>query len=604
MRSLFLAVPVAALLGVACSSGANDGKLESNQTEEELATNALKILGAQRIQGANQMCNNCHDVNQATLKQWGEMTKVGLANLNDPNKTAKQKVDGLRLDPTDPNAPFSATRLGVLAASMHLPDSALQKQLVSLFNEAFGPTDGPVQYKKLQKRTGMPMGAADDERLPQTDYDTVTRWFEAGLPRLTSILVELPQPTSCEENLSDELKSHITSMKTKGWAAKNREQQMPMFACTSSDASTCFGQKRDDAKDVFPVVETLEFGKTWRGAGSKMRLLTEIKHSTSFWSRNSADGRFVSAGGGELGAFVIDFAKQLETKGLESREIGVPALFDPSFMPDNSGLLIQGSSGDENDGEGTHFCTQDLFTSAATKDISFKEKQCSSLSGVQLYQSVGRRLADNELSDYFIINNSFESDDGFGEDPVPTFGQDQKITVRVMVSLGSDQGFKMGQVAQVDAPFEGDTMVSPTTSLTVSRIGGVEKQQGYSIRRLVSTPGADGFSFEAKQVGKICIPGGKANFSFDERYLATHHYLTREDFASDAEFAPFKDKATADIYVVDLLTGEKIRVTHMAPGQLALFPHFRSDGWLYITVRDRNTDKEYYVASDAVLGRE
>ena len=115
--------------------------------------------------------------------------------------------------------------------------------------------------------------------------------------------------------------------------------------------------------------------------------------------------------------------------------------------------------------------------------------------------------------------------------------------------------------------------------------------------------GADGYTMEAKQIGRICLPGGKANFSFDERFLVTHHYLKREDFKTDEEYAPFKDKSTADIYVVDLLTGETIRVTNMAPGQLALFPHYRSDGWLYFHVRDSNSDKQYYAVSDVTLKR-
>jgi hypothetical protein len=38
----------------------------------------------------------------------------------------------------------------------------------------------------------------------------------------------------------------------------------------------------------------------------------------------------------------------------------------------------------------------------------------------------------------------------------------------------------------------------------------------------------------------------------------------------------------------------------MQPGQRALFPHFRSDGWLYFLVRDR-TLPERIVASDAGL---
>ena len=200
--------------------------------------------------------------------------------------------------------------------------------------------------------------------------------------------------------------------------------------------------------------------------------------------------------------------------------------------------------------------------------------------------------------------DSFESDDGYGSDTQPSFGEDQKIEIKVMVSLGNEAGYKIGQIAKLEAPWEGDTMMSPTTMLTASRISGEDKQQGYSIRKIESRMGAEGYEFTAKQVGKVCIPGGKANFSFDERYLVTHHYLTREDFPSDEAWAPYDDKNAADIFVVDLKTGETIRATRMAPGQLALYPHFRSDGWLIFTVRDKSSDKEYYAASDVVLGRE
>jgi hypothetical protein len=39
----------------------------------------------------------------------------------------------------------------------------------------------------------------------------------------------------------------------------------------------------------------------------------------------------------------------------------------------------------------------------------------------------------------------------------------------------------------------------------------------------------------------------------------------------------------------------------MNPGQYALYPHFRNDGWIYFLVRDTNTDVEHIVASDFAL---
>jgi hypothetical protein len=50
--------------------------------------------------------------------------------------------------------------------------------------------------------------------------------------------------------------------------------------------------------------------------------------------------------------------------------------------------------------------------------------------------------------------------------------------------------------------------------------------------------------------------------------------------------------------VADFVTGKKVRITKMGPGQFALFPHYRSDGWLYFLVVDHNTNKYYAVASD------
>jgi hypothetical protein len=95
----------------------------------------------------------------------------------------------------------------------------------------------------------------------------------------------------------------------------------------------------------------------------------------------------------------------------------------------------------------------------------------------------------------------------------------------------------------------------------------------------------------------VCLKGNKANFSYDERFLATHHYNEPEDFTADDD-AAYREKGSADVFVIDFVTGKKQKVTKMGPGQFALFPHFRSDGWLYFLVADRNTNKYLAVASD------
>ena len=55
------------------------------------------------------------------------------------------------------------------------------------------------------------------------------------------------------------------------------------------------------------------------------------------------------------------------------------------------------------------------------------------------------------------------------------------------------------------------------------------------------------------------------------------------------------------MYLVDMRNGAQYRVTNMGPGQYALFPHFRSDGWLYFVVRTESATPEHIVASDAPL---
>jgi hypothetical protein len=103
------------------------------------------------------------------------------------------------------------------------------------------------------------------------------------------------------------------------------------------------------------------------------------------------------------------------------------------------------------------------------------------------------------------------------------------------------------------------------------------------------------------------VNGGKPGFSFDERWAVIHRYVEDSDAEElgftgpgDPGFAPYASSGAANIYLLDLKTGLLRRITHMQPGQYALFPHVRSDGWIYFMVRNMNST-EYIVASDAAL---
>jgi Tol biopolymer transport system component len=128
----------------------------------------------------------------------------------------------------------------------------------------------------------------------------------------------------------------------------------------------------------------------------------------------------------------------------------------------------------------------------------------------------------------------------------------------------------------------------------MTRFGQSNGTAGYHLRLLTPTitpaaaaGGQPTVTVDAKIVGTVCIAGGKPQMSYNERYLAVHQYTTN----------------TSDIFVTDLKTGTQIQVTKMAAGQHALYPHFRADGWLYFVVRDSNTGKETFVASDVTLER-
>src|SRR5262249_10477208 len=95
---------------------------------------------------------------------------------------------------------------------------------------------------------------------------------------------------------------------------------------------------------------------------------------------------------------------------------------------------------------------------------------------------------------------------------------------------------------------------------------------------------------------EICVPGMKASFSFDERFLVTHQYVDHSE--ADQANLPLK---SANIMIVDLATGNQARITNSKAGVYALYPHFRADGWLYFIVRDMNTRTEYGDATDVAL---
>src|SRR5205085_1061998 len=142
-----------------------------------------------------------------------------------------------------------------------------------------------------------------------------------------------------------------------------------------------------------------------------------------------------------------------------------------------------------------------------------------------LYQSVGQTLGDDSISDRFMVFSDWVGDNGGHDlretDPPPTQTESGFVRIHVLVASDSSGHYKLHETKTLSTPFEGDTMMSPTSTLIANRVSGgtTDKpvQQGYMIRRVTPTMTPTGYEFALAETGRICMPGHKANFSYDER---------------------------------------------------------------------------------------
>jgi hypothetical protein len=595
----------------ACSIGQDDAVTdEGNQTDEELAIGALRTLGAKlpNEERSATTCNQCHDTNKLTLKNWTKDYKTTMDFISDESKSADERIAFLRRNPEDPATGFAPSKLGILTAGTHFsPGATVNEQrhptvfkVSAVLSKLFAGKDD--LYRQFKTDTLMPIEASY-ERLSPAEFERILSWVDKGSPKLDELLVEEPRPTTCTDDFVA-LKEHVRSVQSKSWYAVNRDARMPMFACASDNPLECFNQKTADGASIFPESRTVDTAKTWSPSEDNFRIVRQLDYRTFFWMRTSADGRFVANGGGPniegTGAVVADLAAALDPAGPKTRDIGINASYDPDFFPANQGFTFHGES---------KFCSMEVLKNPDTKVVTFNEPGCSDLAITDLYQTVGQVSGDNAISDIFVVNNEHSNDNpgltSSDRDHRLSAGPEAAVQIRVGVARSNDaaEGYEIKQDVSLPAPFKGDTMMSRTGELVGSRVAGESTTLGYAIDKITRKllQNASGYAFTLKETGRICMGGNKANFSFDERFLVTHHYLTREDFDSDEAWAPYKSKGAADILMADFVTGKKTRITRMNPGQFAIFPHFRSDGWMYFLVRDANTHKESIVTTDSAL---
>ena len=118
---------------------------------------------------------------------------------------------------------------------------------------------------------------------------------------------------------------------------------------------------------------------------------------------------------------------------------------------------------------------------------------------------------------------------------------------------------------------------------------------GFRVRKLSWTSSGGGaFSASTEVLGTVCLNGNKPVVSFDERFVVTHQYVDSDEHTG-------LPNGTSNIFLMDLATGEVHQITKVKAHQLALFPHFRADGWIYFLLKDENSGKESLVASDSAV---
>lgn len=609
--SLLLAAALGSAAVVACSTGADasapaQADLSAHEMNDlDLATAALKIMGASQIPkapGEVGSCSftGCHSINPVTLKGWNEEYTAAVAFLQS-DASNEEKINYFREDPSNPATGFSPERSGPLAAGIQLtladvdpvqyPETYKQAQL---FASIFAGKDD--LYAEFREEMRMPV-LPQYPTLTAPQYETILTFFQRGTPEVAKLLQE-DRPTKCVDDIAA-LRTRTSLVKTQTWAAKNASNGMPMLGCPAPipgqpvSATACFQQKKPDGSDLFARAE-------WGTDGSTTRILRDLKSPNSFWMRSSADGRFIATGGGQSGgAQAVDLQATLD--GV-SRDIGLRASYDPDFWPDNKAFMFQG---------GTKFCAQSLLEKPSTTLVSFSEPECSSLSSASgLYQTVGQVVADNSISDRFIVFSDWAGDSGSysvtAKDTAPRGGEDSAVTVYTAVAKGNDveDGYKVaGNGFKLKTPYRGDTMMGRSGSIIGSRWAyGADPSTGktaggYALEGLERRRVGDHYEFSLQALGNICMKGNKANISFDERFLATHHYNEPSDYPEGSNPA-YAQKGSSDILVADFITGKKVNVTKMPPGYFALYAHFRADGWLYFLAVQKETGRYMIGASD------
>jgi hypothetical protein len=328
-------------------------------------------------------------------------------------------------------------------------------------------------------------------------------------------------------------------------------------------------------------------GDTSPVPGVHLRPMFASSISASYWLRTSPDGRFAARAG-----TIHDFARGVDISG---------GSVDPSFFPDGSRFTYPGLT-----------CPMSVLTTGTPTSFSGSEPGCSS-TGPGLYEHLGVSL---DGGDFWATSDGAAAwdDGGHGSptlrDPPPNSPWTASAAAELSLMGNVGTTFAVISTVGVPIPFQGDAVISPSSRLMMTRLVNSGQQHiAYVLYSLSATHSPGGAVMTSlTEIARYCTTGAKPVFSFDERWIATHHYVTAADAVelgftgpSDPAFAPYLTQGAANIYLLNLATGVRTRITNSPPGTYALFPSFRSDGWIYYETRSPGSPTQNIIATDAAL---
>lgn len=477
------------------------------------------------------------------------------------------------------------------SASLSVASLSLLATLTGCGNTSPSPTptgDASADTSTSDVSTTTDTSSGDSSSTDASTDTTSTTDAATDSPSGTDVMMtgDAAQPGQC--GVGAGVAAYVTESATMAWAAVNRSRSMMMYGCAG--ASSPAGCLSD-----LPLADDTNIGGN-RSAimGAHLRVLFTSSARSTYWTRSSADGRFIARG-----TKVYDMVNRTEISA-------TGADYDPAFFPDNSGFMYQ---------PGGRLCPMSLLTTGMPTSITVTSSACAA-SSIGLYEHLAVSLGGE---DYWASAAGTAAWDDGGR--TATYQETRRnqawtdtATMQLALMANTGSGYRYLGARNVPTPFQGDAVLSPSTRSVMTRFVDADGvYQGFVLHRLNATHTGSAITAQLTEIARYCTVGAKPAFSYDERYVVYHHYVGRGPAAdadardmgfadaADPGFAEYASRGAANLYLLDLLTGTRTRITNMGPGQYALFPHFRSDGWIYFLVRTPAAAREFAIASDAAL---